>query len=123
PMLRIVMALVWLATALVTLFAYPLADSLALLGAVGLHGTPAIVTLYAAVFVDAAMAVGCLRYPSRRLWALQAALVAGYSLIIAVALPEFLWHPFGPVLKNLSILAILFILYAEQESWNTSPSR
>ena len=123
PMLRIVMALVWLATALVTLFAYPLADSLALLGAVGLHGTPAIVTLYAAVFVDAAMAVGCLRYPSRRLWALQAALVAGYSLIIAVALPEFLWHPFGPVLKNLPILAILFILYVEQESWNTSPSR
>jgi hypothetical protein len=123
PMLRTVMAFVWLATAWITLFAYPIADSLAMLGAVGLHGTPAIVALYGAICADAAMGVACLLYPTRRLWALQAALVVGYSLIIAIAMPQFLWHPFGPVLKNLPILAILFVLYAEQETWNTSPSR
>lgn len=123
PMLRAVMAIVWLATAMVTLFAYPLADSLALLGAVGLHGMFANLALYGAVCVDVGMGAACLLYPGRRLWALQAALILAYSLTIAIALPQFLWHPFGPVLKNLPILAILFILYAEHAPWNTSSSR
>ncbi|MWL89381.1 SDR family oxidoreductase [Cupriavidus sp. SW-Y-13] len=119
PMLRAVMAMIWLATAFVTLFAYPIADSLAMLHAVGLDGTLATVALYGAVGVDAAMGMACLFYRGRGLWALQAAIVLGYSLVIAIAMPEFLWHPFGPVLKNLPILAILLILYTEQPSWNT----
>jgi len=45
--------------------------------------------------------------------------VLGYSAIIAVALPAFLSHPFGPVLKNLPILAILLILMSEPQPWTT----
>jgi hypothetical protein len=33
---------------------------------------------------------------------------------VASGLPDFLWHPFGPVLKNLPILAVLFILLNEE---------
>lgn len=123
PLLRVVLAIVWLATALITLFAYPLDRSMAMLEAVGLHGAYATAALYGAIAVDAALGVASLLWPGRKLWAAQAALIVGYSVIIAAALPEFLWHPFGPLLKNLPILAILVILYAEQPSWNTSSSR
>ena len=36
------------------------------------------------------------------------------ALVIAIALPEFLWHPFGPVLKNIPILALLILLFSEE---------
>ena len=38
----------------------------------------------------------------------------GYSAVIAIALPEFLWHPFGPLLKNAAVIALLFILLSEE---------
>lgn len=123
PLLRGVMAIVWIATALITLFVYPMEDGLALLGATGIHGMPATIALYGAAGLDLAMGIACLLYPRRALWAAQAALILGYSAVIAVAMPQFLAHPFGPVLKNLPILAILLILYMEPESWDTSPSR
>ncbi|MBH9710507.1 DoxX-like family protein, partial [Burkholderia contaminans] len=48
------------------------------------------------------------------LWAAQLALVLAYSAVIAVALPAFLWHPFGPLLKNAAVIALLFILLSEE---------
>ena len=119
PLLRYVLAAVWLATAWVSFAMYPRDASLALLAGVGLNGTLAVMALYAAVALDLAMGLACLFRPSRRLWCLQAALVLGYTAIIAVALPAFLSHPFGPVLKNLPILAILLILMSEPQPWTT----
>lgn len=111
--LQISLALVWIVTALLSVFVYPEKDSLGLLARVGLTGFPAWVALYGSALFDLLMGVGTLLYPSRRLWVAQAALVVGYSAIIAFALPEYLIHPFGPVLKNIPILAILFVLFAE----------
>jgi hypothetical protein len=110
---------VWLATAWVSLAVHPRDASLALLAGVGLEGAGAVAALYTAVALDLAMGLACLFRPSRLLWCLQAALVLGYSAIIAVALPAFLSHPFGPVLKNLPILAILLILMSEPQPWTT----
>ncbi|MBY0446662.1 MAG: DoxX-like family protein, partial [Burkholderiales bacterium] len=45
-----------------------------------------------------------------RSWRLQWLLVFAYSIIIAIKLPQFLWHPFGPLLKNLPIMALLLML-------------
>lgn len=109
----------WLATAWVSIAVHPRDASLALLAEVGLSGAPAVLALYAATALDLAMGLACLFRPSRRLWCLQAALVLGYTGIIAVALPAFLAHPFGPVLKNLPILAILLILMSEPQPWTT----
>lgn len=64
PLLRAVLAIVWLATAL-TLFAYPRDASLALLAAVGLQGDAANVALYGAIGVDAAIGIACLVWPRR----------------------------------------------------------
>jgi uncharacterized protein YbjT (DUF2867 family) len=113
-LLRIVLACVWLATAWVSAFAYPVADSLALLQRLHLQGAAAVTALYGATLLDFALGVATLLRPGRRLWLLQAALVSAYTLIIGVALPEFLFHPFGPILKNLPILAILLLLICEE---------
>lgn len=116
PMLRASLAVVWFVTAVVSAFIYPRADSLALLAGVGLTGIPAYTALYAAAALDLAFGVATLYRPGRRLWLAQIGLVFAYTGIIAVALPEFLVHPFGPVTKNLSILAILIVLHSREVS-------
>jgi hypothetical protein len=53
--------------------------------------------------------------PRRWLWRFQLILIAGYSAIIAVWLPELLLHPFAPVLKNLPMLAAILALHELEE--------
>lgn len=113
-LLRGALALIWLWTALCSAVIYPVDASLALLAGVGLHGPVAVAALYLAAALDAAFGLATLWRPGRRLWAAQLALVLGYSGVIAVALPEFLWHPFGPLLKNVAVIALLFILFSEE---------
>jgi hypothetical protein len=111
--LRLSLAAVWLATAAVTLFAYPMDASVAMVERTGLHGPLAVAAVYAGAVVDAAFGVATLVVRRARwLWIAQAAVILAYSAIIAVALPEYLVHPFGPLTKNLPILAVLAMLYA-----------
>lgn len=114
PLLQAVLAIVWILTGLVSLFVFPLSGSLELLARVGLSGTAALLALYGAAALDLALGAATLFWPRRRLWLIQIAVVAIYSLIIAIALPEYLAHPFGPVTKNLPILAILLLLFSEE---------
>jgi len=118
-LLRWTLAAVWLATAIVSAFIYPRADSLALLARVGLEGVPAFAALYGAAALDTLLGIACIVRPRRMLWLAEGVLILGYSAVIAACLPEYLWHPFGPLLKNLPILAILFILSAEEKTWTT----
>jgi uncharacterized protein YbjT (DUF2867 family) len=113
-LLRGALACVWIGTALVSAFAYPTEDSLALLQRVHINGMGAWAALYGAILLDLLFGITTLTHPGRRLWALQGALILTYSIIIGIALPEFLSHPFGPVLKNLPILAILILLFSEE---------
>lgn len=108
--LRLCLASVWLLTAIVSQFFYPEQESLAMLASVGLHGNFAIFALYGAVLLDACLGIATWYWPSLLLWRLQALLILGYSLLIGIFLPQFLVHPFGPILKNLPILALLWLL-------------
>ncbi|KIF80650.1 SDR family oxidoreductase [Noviherbaspirillum autotrophicum] len=114
PLFRIVLTIVWMVTGLLSLGLYPVADSLAMLGQVGLHGTVAHVALYGAALLDCAFGVATLAIPGRALWRLQIALILGYTAIITLFLPYYWLHPFGPVLKNLPILALLVVLDASE---------
>jgi hypothetical protein len=51
-------------------------------------------------------------WPRRRrwLWSAQIALVLVYTAIITWKLPALWLEPFGPVVKNLPILALLLLL-------------
>ncbi|KVO67992.1 NAD-dependent dehydratase [Burkholderia ubonensis] len=115
PLLTGSLAIVWIWTAIASAFIHPLRDSLALLAHVHLTGIFALAALYAACALDFVFGVATVVAPSRRLWAAQIVLIVAYSAVIAVAMPGLLAEPFGPVLKNVPILAVLLILFAEEE--------
>ena len=103
------MAIVWIATAIVSL-AYPLADSLALLARVGLTGNAALAALYGGAVLDLAVGIAILALRRRWVWTLQLVVVLGYTALVTVFLPEQWLNPFGPVLKNLPMLAAILLL-------------
>lgn len=116
PVLRGSIATVWIVTGIVSLGPYPLQDSYALLARVGIEGAAATIALYGAALLDLALGVATLAARRRRwIYRLQVALILGYTAIISLWLPEFWLHPYGPVLKNLPILAALWLLHELDE--------
>ena len=116
PLLRISLALVWMTAGVVSAGVFPVEQSLSLLAAVGLAGGLAKLALYGAAALDFALGIATLVVRrARRLWAAQAALVLAYTAIITAWLPEQWLHPFGPVVKNLPILAALALLSWTEE--------
>src|SRR5690606_23555664 len=108
PLMRLCLAVMWIATGVVSVWIYPRAASLELLARVGLHGLLADAALWSAALLDIAIGLGLLLLRRRRLLYLaQLALVAAYTLVISIWLPEQWQHPFGPVLKNLPLLAMI----------------
>ncbi len=114
PAMRWSVALVWLGSGLTSLFGYPIASSLAMLAAAGLHGAAAWASLLAGAMLDIGFGLATLVRPARALYLLQIATIVGYTAIISIALPGYWLHPFGPVLKNLPMLAVLGALYLTQ---------
>ncbi|RYD14297.1 MAG: NAD-dependent epimerase/dehydratase family protein [Lysobacteraceae bacterium] len=111
--LRWSLALVWIVSGVVSLGLWPIEQSLAMLARVGLHGSLASVALYGAAALDIAFGIGTLVLagaPLRRLYEAQMVLIAGYTLLIGMFLPELLLHPFAPIVKNLPMLAALVLL-------------
>jgi uncharacterized protein YbjT (DUF2867 family) len=115
PLLRVSVALVWIVTGIVSLGIYPVEESYALLGRVGLTGIAAALALYGAAILDLAFGVGILLMRRRRWrrwsWRAQMALIAGYTGIISFCLPEFWAHPYGPLTKNLPMLVAILLLH------------
>jgi uncharacterized protein YbjT (DUF2867 family)/uncharacterized membrane protein YphA (DoxX/SURF4 family) len=119
PLLRLSLAAVWLATAAVSLGLYPLAQSLDLLARAGVPAALRPAALWGAAALDLVLGVlTLLPLRSRRwLWLLQGGLILFYSAVIAWRLPEFWLHPYGPLTKNLPLLAVLLLL------WQLEPRR
>ena len=115
PLLRLAVAAMWIVTGIVSIAVYPVSDSYALLARTGLAGTFATAALIGAAVLDIALGLASLLAPSRLLWWTQIILIVGYTAIISVWLPEFWAHPYGPVLKNLPILAALLLLAFVEE--------
>ncbi len=110
PLLRVSIALMWIITGIVSLAVFPQSDSYALLARTGITGKLAPIALTGAALLDLALGVASLALRRRWLWWSQIALILAYTLIISWRLPEFWAHPYGPILKNLPILAALLLL-------------
>lgn len=111
PILRISIAAVWLVTAWISAFVYPEKESVALLAPLGITGDIAIFAVYCGAMLDAAIGLAVLILPPAAwLGWLQATIIFSYSLLIAWKLPQFLSHPFGPILKHLPMLAGIMVL-------------
>ncbi|HVL37143.1 MAG TPA: SDR family oxidoreductase [Burkholderiales bacterium] len=109
PLLAGSVAFVWVMSGVVSLGLYPVQESLAMLARVGL-ASPWV--LYGAAAFDIAMGIAIFALARRRwLWRLQMAAIVAYSAIIAVWLPEAWLHPFGPMLKNVPLLAAILLLH------------
>jgi uncharacterized protein YbjT (DUF2867 family) len=112
PVLRVALAAMWIWTGIVSLGLYPVHESLALLSRVGLHGALATAALYGAALLDIALGIATLAWRRPWVWAAQVALIAGYTVLITLFLPEYWLHPYGPISKNLPVLAAIALLWA-----------
>ena len=123
PMMRVALAVMWIVTGVVSLGLYPVADSLELLARTGLRGGLALASLYLAAGLDLAFGVATVAMRRRRLWLYRAQLllIAGYTVIITLRLPEFWLHPYGPILKNLPVIALIIALHELERGrrWST----
>lgn len=119
PLLRFSVALVWIATGVVSAFIYPAAKSYELLAQTGITGTLAPVMLYGAAFLDLALGLAMLvGYRVRRVGIVQIAVILVYTAIITLKLPELWLHPFGPITKNIPLLAAIVIIVLATDERN-----
>lgn len=110
-LLRLSIAAVWIVTGIVSLGLYPKEESLALLARTGVPESLGPLFLYSAAALDLVLGLATLLMRNRRyLWIAQIVLILVYTAIITVRLPEFWLHPYGPLLKNLPMLAAIYLL-------------
>lgn len=105
PVLKVALVLMWLVSALVGLFTG--ADlAKAALTAIGLGAQWTMPVVWATCLLDLAVAALLLldRHGSRATMA-QLVVIAGYTLVLTLALPGLWLDPLGPLIKNLPILA------------------
>jgi uncharacterized protein YbjT (DUF2867 family) len=116
PTLRWSIVAVWIATAIVSFGLYPVEQSYDLLARTGIPPSLQPLMLYGAASFDLLLGLGIALLPRRRwLWLAQLGLIGFYTLVIAFRLPEFLLHPYGPLTKNLPMLAAIWLLYEMEE--------
>jgi len=109
-------ASLWLLTAVLVLHPAYRAEGLRWLDRLHLPGGLMWVTCGAELVLGLRVGLG---RPTAALTALQVALVAGFSLVLAVLDPMLLVHPFGILTKNLPFLAVVgTVLLLEREGWS-----
>lgn len=102
--LRWSIAFVWLATGLLVVFPYYREVGETYLARLGLPGA----LMYLTCAFEVALGLWVAPRPaSTWVTALQAALILGFTAILAVAAPELFVHPLGMVAKNLPLLAVI----------------
>jgi uncharacterized protein YbjT (DUF2867 family) len=116
--LRLLLAAIWIWTGIVSLGLYPVADSYALLAPLGLTGLSAGMALYTGAVLDLALGLALLcRWRPVAVGAMQLALMAGYTILISLYLPDLWLHPFGAITKNLAVAgATLAMMAMEAEN-------
>lgn len=111
PLLRLIIAFVWIWSGIVSAFFYPQPLALELLYEIGVPKDFAVPLLYIASFLD--ILIGILMVMHYRLQVLlkfQLLVITVYTLLLTFLAPYHWLHPFGPVLKNLPLLVSIYIL-------------
>ncbi len=117
PLLRWSLAILWIWTGIVSAFLYPQAASYALLQTTGISGVLLPVMLYGAALLDLLSGLALLLQKAiHAVLYLQIALIVLYTMVITLALPEYWFHPYGPVSKNLPLLIATLIMLAMEDN-------
>jgi uncharacterized protein YbjT (DUF2867 family) len=121
PLMSYALALLWLASGVVSLWFYPRSVSLGWLAQAGVPAALQTAVLYGAAAMDLLLGVCCMFWWRNHLvWLLQIIAVLGYTAMLTLHLPEFWLHPFGPLTKNVPLLAALVVMYLQaRDKWTT----
>ncbi|MCB1174247.1 MAG: NAD(P)H-binding protein [Leptospiraceae bacterium] len=122
-LLTLSLALVWIASGLVSLF-WARAMGYHLLARVGLGGVFMDLAFYGASLLDISLGLLVLkRYRPYTLAWVQTLLVGLYTLVISMALPEYWGDPFGAVLKNVPLISAFLVWGALEHAWQKQQSQ
>lgn len=112
PPLRWSIALVWLVAGVVSAGLYPVTQSYAMLAQAGVPPAWQALALFGAAVLDIVLGLAIFFVRHRAIWWVQAAVILAYTAIVSIRLPEYWLHPFGPIVKNLPLLAAIALLGA-----------
>ena len=116
PLLRISLAFMWILAGVVSLFFYPVDQSLTLLAKLGFTGGMGLVALYGAALLDIFIGLSLLlRFWINQIVLLQLALIGVYTLALSWVAPDMWADPFGPLAKNVPIIAAILIMQKLEE--------
>ncbi|RYY73103.1 MAG: NAD-dependent dehydratase [Gammaproteobacteria bacterium] len=114
--LRHSLSFLWLFTA-ATSFWWARDIGLQILAQQNISGDLADICINSGSFLDALIGFWLLTgYRLKICYMLQLALITTYSILISFIAPQFWLHPFGPVTKNIPILALIVVLMRSEKS-------
>lgn len=70
----------------------------------------------AACALDVGLGIATVLRPARALWLTQLLVIAFYTIALSLAAPQLWLDPFGSLVKNLPIVAVLVTLTAMDEA-------
>jgi uncharacterized protein YbjT (DUF2867 family) len=113
PALRIGLALLWIVTAIVSAFVYPLEKSAATVAGLGVNEDQATALVYAGAVLDAVLGAALLfNIRPVLVGLLQIAAMAAFTVLATLAVPQAWSEPFGPLTKNLAVLLATLAMIA-----------
>ncbi|WP_131781704.1 SDR family oxidoreductase [Legionella gresilensis] len=112
PMLRLSLAFMWLASAIVSAFLFPKASSYFLLAKVGVNSYWQPTLLYLASLINGIIGISLLfNYKTKLNCLIQIMIMTAYTIIITLKIPYLWLEPFGSIVKNVPVLISIIILY------------
>lgn len=113
---RLSLSFLWLFTA-ATSFWWGRDIGYAVLAQQQIDGLVADLCIDAGCLLDAAIGIWLLtHYRPEGCYIIQIVIIVSYSILLSLIAPLFWLHPFAPLIKNLPILALLFVLLRSAKS-------
>lgn len=113
--LRLSVAFIWLATGLISATVSQ-REGFDLLARIGITGPLASLALYSTSLLEIALGLAtAARWQVRWMGALQIVLMLGFMAILTAGMPELWLHPFGPLTKNIPLIAATCVMMALEE--------
>ena len=123
-LLRLSLGFVWIYTGVLCLAVVPIEESAALVSRVGLDDALARWTVWITSGFEILLGLGVIVGVWPRVLAIvQIVLISGFTILISLFLPEFWLHPFGPVSKNVVLLAAAYALGYETPAECDKPAK
>lgn len=111
PLLRLSIAFLWILTGIISAFVFPAEQSYAMLAKAGITGLWAPVMLYGAATANLVLGIATLlAYRISLVGFIQISVMVLYTIIITFSQAEQWIHPFGPVSKNIPLIAATLIM-------------